>query len=84
MAVRQCPTGVPNGFDRGCPTVCCPPVTRRAFGRGDRHIRRRTRPYRIADRRDAVRDVWRFLFSDKYPDLERLALENWNAKLSTN
>lgn len=29
--------------------------------------------------RDAVRTVWRFLVSDKYPDLERLARENWNA-----
>ncbi len=28
--------------------------------------------------RDAVRAVWRFLVSDKYPDLERLARENWN------
>ena len=34
VAVRQCLTGVPNGFDRGCPTVCRPPVTRRAYGRG--------------------------------------------------
>ena len=34
VAVRQSPTGVPNGFDRGCPTVCRPPVTRRAYGRG--------------------------------------------------
>lgn len=29
--------------------------------------------------RDAVRTVLRFLASDKYPNLERLALENWNA-----
>jgi type III restriction enzyme len=30
--------------------------------------------------RDAVREVLRFLVSDKYPDLERLARENWNAR----
>jgi len=29
--------------------------------------------------RDAVRMAVRFLVSDKYPNLERLALENWNA-----
>jgi type III restriction enzyme len=29
--------------------------------------------------RDAVRLALRFLVSDKYPNLERLALENWNA-----
>ncbi len=29
--------------------------------------------------RDAVRTTLRFLVSDKYPNLERLALENWNA-----
>ena len=29
--------------------------------------------------RDAVRTAVRFLVSDKYPNLERLALENWNA-----
>ena len=29
--------------------------------------------------RDAVRTALRFLVSDKYPNLERLALENWNA-----
>jgi type III restriction enzyme len=28
--------------------------------------------------RDAVRTALRFLVSDKYPNLERLALENWN------
>jgi type III restriction enzyme len=35
---------------------------------------------RFAFQRDAVREVLRFLVSDKYPDLERLARENWNAK----
>src|ERR1039458_7865760 len=30
--------------------------------------------------RDAVRTALRFLVSDKYPNLERLALENWNAR----
>ena len=30
--------------------------------------------------RDAVRETVRFLVSDKYPDLERLARENWNAR----
>lgn len=30
--------------------------------------------------REAVRDAWRFLVSDKYPDLERLARENWNGR----
>ena len=29
--------------------------------------------------RDSVRTALRFLVSDKYPNLERLALENWNA-----
>lgn len=33
---------------------------------------------RYAFQRDAVRDTLRFLISDKYPDLERLARENWN------
>ncbi len=33
---------------------------------------------RFAFQRDAVRETLRFLVSDKYPDLERLALENWN------
>ena len=28
---------------------------------------------------DAVRTALRFLVSEKYPNLERLALENWNA-----
>jgi len=37
---------------------------------------------RFAFQREAVRDAWRFLISDKYPDLERLARENWNAKPS--
>ena len=35
---------------------------------------------RFAFQRDAVREVLRFLASDKYPDLERLARQNWNAK----
>lgn len=35
---------------------------------------------RFAFQRDAVREALRFLVSDKYPDLERLARENWNAK----
>ena len=30
--------------------------------------------------RDAVRESIRFLVSDKYPDLDRLARENWNAR----
>lgn len=30
--------------------------------------------------RDAVRDVWRFLVSDKYPDTERLIRENWKTR----
>jgi len=34
---------------------------------------------RFAFQRDAVREALRFLVSDKYPDLERLAWENWNA-----
>jgi len=33
-----------------------------------------------AFQRDAVRETLRFLVSDKYPDLERLARENWNAR----
>jgi type III restriction enzyme len=33
---------------------------------------------RFAFQRDAVRETLRFLVSDKYPDLERLARENWN------
>jgi type III restriction enzyme len=32
---------------------------------------------RYAFQRDAVREALRFLVSDKYPDLERLARENW-------
>jgi len=35
---------------------------------------------RFAFQRDAVRETLRFLVSDKYPDLERLARGNWNAK----
>ena len=35
---------------------------------------------RYAFQRDAVRETLRFLVSDKYPDLERLARENWNAR----
>lgn len=35
---------------------------------------------RYAFQRDSVRAAWRFLVSDKYPDLERLARENWNAR----
>src|ERR1035437_3410838 len=35
---------------------------------------------RFAFQRDAVRTVVRFLVSDKYPNLERLARENWNAR----
>ena len=34
---------------------------------------------RYVFQRAAVRTVWRFLVSDKYPNLERLARENWNA-----
>lgn len=30
--------------------------------------------------KDSVREALRFLVSDKYPDLERLARENWNAR----
>lgn len=33
-----------------------------------------------AFQRDAIRAALRFLVSDKYPDLERLARENWNAR----
>jgi type III restriction enzyme len=35
---------------------------------------------RFVFQRDAVRESLRFFVSDKYPDLERLARENWNAK----
>jgi len=35
---------------------------------------------RYAFQRDAVRESLRFLVSDKYPDLERLARENWNRR----
>jgi type III restriction enzyme len=35
---------------------------------------------RFAFQRDAVREALRFLVSDKYADLERLARENWKAK----
>lgn len=35
---------------------------------------------RYAFQRDAVRETLRFLVSDKYPNLERLACENWNAR----
>ncbi len=35
---------------------------------------------RYSFQRDAVRETVRFLVSDKYPDLERLARENWNAR----
>jgi len=35
---------------------------------------------RFVFQRDAVREALRFLVSDKYADLERLARENWNAK----
>jgi type III restriction enzyme len=35
---------------------------------------------RYVFQRDAVREAWRFLLSDKYTDLERLARENWNAR----
>lgn len=35
---------------------------------------------RYAFQRDAIRETLRFLVSDKYPDLERLARENWNAR----
>ncbi|MGO8837938.1 MAG: DEAD/DEAH box helicase [Limisphaerales bacterium] len=37
---------------------------------------------RFAFQRDAVRTALRFLVSDKYPNLERLALENWNAHVA--
>ena len=37
-------------------------------------------PDRYAFQRDAVRETLRFLASDKYPDLERLARENWNGR----
>src|SRR2546428_3093076 len=35
---------------------------------------------RFAFQRDAVRETVRFLVSDKYPDLERLAHDNWNTR----
>ena len=35
---------------------------------------------RYAFQRDAARETLRFLVSDKYPDLERLARESWNAR----
>ena len=35
---------------------------------------------RYAFQREAVRETLRFLVSDKYPDLERLARENWIAR----
>lgn len=35
---------------------------------------------RYSFQRDAVRATLRFLFSDKYPHLERLARENWTAR----
>jgi len=35
---------------------------------------------RYAFQRDAVRETLRFLVSDKYPNLERLARENWTAR----
>ena len=35
---------------------------------------------RFAFQRDAVRTVLRFLVSDKYPNLERLARDNWNSR----
>ncbi len=35
---------------------------------------------RFAFQRDAVRETCRFLVSDQYPDLTRLARENWNAR----
>ena len=35
---------------------------------------------RYSFQRDAVRETLRFLVSDKYPDLERLARENWEAQ----
>ena len=35
---------------------------------------------RYAFQREAVRTALRFLVSDKYPDLERLARENWNSR----
>lgn len=35
---------------------------------------------RYTFQRDAVREALRFLVSDQYPNLERLARENWNAR----
>src|SRR5438552_6702175 len=35
---------------------------------------------RYAFQRDAVRETLQFLVSDRYPDLERLAQENWNTR----
>ena len=37
---------------------------------------------RYSFQRDATRETLRFLASDKYPGLERLARENWNARES--
>ncbi len=37
---------------------------------------------RYTFQRDAVREVLRFLVSEKYPSLERLARENWNARIA--
>jgi type III restriction enzyme len=37
---------------------------------------------KYAFQQDAVRTTLRFLLSDKYPDLERLAIENWEASAS--
>jgi type III restriction enzyme len=37
-------------------------------------------PDRYAFQRAAVRETLRFLVSEKYPNLERLARENWNAR----
>lgn len=34
----------------------------------------------FAFQRDAIRETLRFLVSDEYPNLERLARENWNAR----
>jgi type III restriction enzyme len=35
---------------------------------------------RYAFQRDAVRAAWRFLVSDKYPSMDRLARENWSVR----
>lgn len=37
---------------------------------------------RYSFQRDAAREVLRFLASEKYPNLERLARENWNARVA--